>query len=419
MKLHVERARAAMQLERWDLAEQSIGLALAEEPNNAVLHVMQAEVHYRKGQYVAATESAREAIGLAPQWSVGYYWLTYCLLADFRAAGDRERLAAEAADAAIACDPDDPDNYSARADAARCAGRHEQALEFAQVGLALDPEHAGCLRAAARAETGLNRPEAAELTLRRILAIDPESTFAHEHLASALLLQHRSADAYEHVKTLIRKAPDDENVRAIYGEVVRHQHPIVRWLLRSGDWWFDWIYVVIPLGFVPLFAIKWLELEEPSKTLVAVFAVIWLLLCCSYSVVAAGLAEGLIAFSTRFNQLLPETRGLRGLYAVAASGAMVALGAIVFGAFSGSSQPILIGGNIVVAGAIAVTASLARTVREMRLQLLALLVPITVQTIALVWQPSQQRAGGAAMLVLAAWALAVALPLMVSNRERS
>jgi|GEM_PF-3615101 len=418
MKLHIERARAAMDLERWDLAQENLGRALAEEPNSAVLHVLQAEVHYRKRQYLEATDSAREAISLAPQWSVGYYWLTYCLLANCTASGDVERLAGDAADTAIACDPEDPDNYAARAEVARVAGRSKQSIDFAREGLSIDPEHRNCLRLVALGEIGLKRPEAAEITLRRMLSLDPESNFAHEHLSSTLLMQGRSAEAYEHVKALIRRDPDDEDVRLIYGEVVRHQHPVARWLLRSGDFWFDWIYAFVPLGFVPLLSIKWLQLDEPWKTLFTILAVLWLLLCCAYSVVAAGVAEAIITFSTRFNRLLPETRGMRWLYALAAGGAVIAFAALVFGAAIGSSQPILIGGNILVAGAIAVAASLSRTGREMRLQLLALLVPIAVQTIALLWQPDARRAGGAAMLVLAAWALAIAFPLMISNREQ-
>lgn len=418
MDKHVERVRAAMELKRWSLAQESLTEAFAETPNSALLHVLQAEVHLRQGDYVAATDSAREAIALAPDWSAGYFWLTYCLLTNCMASGDAERLAADAANTAIECDPDDPDNYAARAQVARFGQKHEQALRYAEQGLRIDPEHLPCLRHAAEALVALARNDAAESTLRRILSLEPESLFAHEHLARLLLAEGRRAEAYEHVRVIIRLAPDNADVRDVYGEVVRHQHPLARWLLVSSDWWYKLLYLVLPLGLLPLASLEWISVESSTKRVLAVGGVLWLLLCGCYPVIASAAAEGLIAFSGRFNQLLPGTRHLRSAYVVGILGGTIALGAVLAGIVTQTSQPLLLGGNALVALTIWYFARSAATERRRIVCLSTLVVPLGLQLVSLLWQPTVY--GGSTMdvfVVLASWAVAIAVALKVSDHE--
>ena len=103
--MSTERGSILYQTGRHDAAEKEFRAALGEDPSNALAHAMIGLCLSKRAQYDEATEEAREAIRLRPDWHFGYSALAHILL-------DRERLtpAAEAISKAIEIDPFNP-NY--------------------------------------------------------------------------------------------------------------------------------------------------------------------------------------------------------------------------------------------------------------------------------------------------------------------
>lgn len=311
MNVHVERARAAIELKRWPLALEALAHALGEEPEDPYLHVLRSEVLYRSGNYRDSRRAAHDAIALAPEWSWAYYWLAWGLLSDVAAGPDRVVRAAPVADAALAYDPDDPTNHYLRAEVGRIAGRPEEGLVFAYSGLRLDPEHTPCLQSQAACEIDLNEHAEAERSLRRLLALSPESLFGHENLAKVLLEQGRFVEAYNHAKTAVNRDPTDPDIVAVYREAVSQQHVLARglvWLSKSGT---RYPYAALIVWLVPLIAVGLLlqswNAMEGTESLGLVFLP-WTLVFIFHERLAIKAAETVVSFSPRFRHLLPNER---------------------------------------------------------------------------------------------------------------
>jgi cytochrome c-type biogenesis protein CcmH/NrfG len=128
---YLQRAWAAIELERWELAHEEVLRGLADEPNDVRLHILLAEICYRTHDYGDGRAAARNAIALWPESGRAYYWLAANVVADFLEP-DRATRAGEIADQAIACDPDDVANYSLRAQIALFAGDPDAAFRWAK-----------------------------------------------------------------------------------------------------------------------------------------------------------------------------------------------------------------------------------------------------------------------------------------------
>jgi Tetratricopeptide repeat len=418
---HFARARAAIDLKRWDVAHEEILHALLDSPDHPLLHATRAEIRYRLGDLAEAREAAREAIARDPNWYAGYYWLAWSIMSDFLFGPNRAEESLRISDQALKCSPNEPDCHYLRAMAARFAGNHQEAVTYGESGLTIDPEHVGCLEALARSQAELG-DQNAESTWRRLLQIRPESVAAHEELARITLHAEHFAEAYEHVSAAIRQEPNSSALRDLYGEVVRHQHPLARFFLWTSKPWQGHpalIYIIVAIGLAPLLSLKLLP-KGTDKRIEAVLAALAFFFCLGFAFYGAWAivaAETIIAHSAQFSRLVPETRALRPAYAFAWIAAVVIILAVLTSAALMTAQPILLAGNTVVAGIVELIARRSPDGRRRHAARLAMGIPLAVEVIALFGSFPESIRGAAPGLILGAWCITVAAPLIITDRR--
>ena len=91
MNLHLQRALVLLEQSRSDLAEKELRLALAEAPNDALVHALLAQCLCERQELLEATDEAQTAVGLDPELADAHHILARILLQRNR---PREALAA-------------------------------------------------------------------------------------------------------------------------------------------------------------------------------------------------------------------------------------------------------------------------------------------------------------------------------------
>ena len=178
-------------------------------------------------QYDAATEAARQAIGLRPDWDVGY-----ATLAAVMAGRRRWPQAAEAIERAVGLDPFDADHRGVLAGVRLQQRRWADALAAADAGLAVDPQHLACVNARGQALVNLGRPNEAALTLGGALARDPHSATTHANQGWTLLHAGDHRAALDHFREALRIDPNQAWAKAGIVEALKARNVIYRVMLR-------------------------------------------------------------------------------------------------------------------------------------------------------------------------------------------
>ena len=319
MNPHIQRARAAMEVKRWEVAQQALVEALSQDPDNGMLHALRAEAFYRETKYEEARAAARDTIAAEPDRSYGYYWLAWAIISDKSVGRAAFKRAKTAADDALSRGPDDPNNYELRAEIAQMAGNANKALRICYAGLALDPGHINLRLNVARAHINLERYVEAESILEDILGCEPTSAYAHYHLARVALLTDQFEKAYEHSATALQNDPNMYEARDVHRAAMSHLHSIAGALLRYPGRWlriepFLWntagvcavLILISPLLGETLLAVGGIGF------LGTVFAI---LLGMLGKLIAEIAAETVITFSRRFTTFDPDARARRLGYA--------------------------------------------------------------------------------------------------------
>jgi len=402
------RARAAMELKRWEVAWREIAGALAQAPDNVVLHATKAEIGYRLENFSEAREAASEVVRLEPEWNAGYIWLAWIVMGDAEAGEQRPAQAVALAERALECDANDSFGYYVRAAAASFAWDASGACRYASQGLAIDPQHEGCLKSLAAAQIERQRDADAAVTLRRMLELKPESVFAHAELARIALRGQRYHDAYAHVSTVIATNPESASLRELYSEVVSHLHPVARFFLRierALETYPSLGFVGGLMALVPVFSLTLLPKDTSTAvgaSLTALGFFFAMAVLCS-GALAIFAADTVIAWSGKFSRLVPETRSRRFVYA---AGWLAAAGVILgtlSAAFLMSAQPILLVVNTLLAGGVIAISRLAADENCRRATCALVLVPIVMQGVALFWTPDDALRSVAFSLTIAGW----------------
>jgi predicted Zn-dependent protease len=134
MSIHFQRAMVLMEQSRHDLAERELVAAVAESPNDAMVHGTLALCLAERDAFDRATEHADLAVHLAPELPYAHYARAVVL-------GRRNRPdEAEAAIAeALRLEPYDADYYAVLAQARLAQRRWADALSAAEEGLQATP----------------------------------------------------------------------------------------------------------------------------------------------------------------------------------------------------------------------------------------------------------------------------------------
>ncbi len=185
----IARARAAIELDRWDVAADEARRAIAAEPTRAEAHGLLAQALHGKGDKKAALTTLEGALKLAPddEW---LHRLRGSFLIDTK---PREALAA--ANEAVRLSPDNAWGHGLRA---RCLDKlveRAEARRAIQRALELAP-HSGWLhRTRGDIELHVGFPNEAERGYREALKRDPHDAIALNNLGVALQRQQRHDEA--------------------------------------------------------------------------------------------------------------------------------------------------------------------------------------------------------------------------------
>lgn len=213
---------------RWKDAEVLIRGELAKFPESPELYLHLAEVLCGMDRPKEAAESARTAIGLAPDDGYPHEVLARALIessnwkAAERAVGDARSL--------------DGDNADLRSIVARVRleqGRHQECLDEAESGLALDPDHDTCRFFRGVALGRLGRHEEADHQALGLLSDDPDDTFNHAARGWILLERNATAEARMHFQEALRLDPENDGARSGLARSLQQGNPILGWLLRA------------------------------------------------------------------------------------------------------------------------------------------------------------------------------------------
>ncbi|MCG3123717.1 MAG: hypothetical protein GIKADHBN_02138 [Phycisphaerales bacterium] len=220
---HVTRGRMLMSQRRYDLAEKEFGQAIAADPRDPEAFAMMALCLGELQKWEPATDAARQAVALAPDWSYGHYVLSS--LYEDRNMIDEARAAIEEA---LRLDPSDADCWAMRARIALAQRDHEGALKAAEAGLECDAEHEACINLRSLALTNLGRRQEAGEAIAATLARNPLNASSHANMGWTLLHDGKPRPAMEHFREALRLAPDMEWARSGVMEAMKARSPIYR-----------------------------------------------------------------------------------------------------------------------------------------------------------------------------------------------
>ncbi|MBA3698898.1 MAG: tetratricopeptide repeat protein [Planctomycetes bacterium] len=208
MSAHQQRAWAALERSRYDLAEQEFRLVLTEDPDDAQAHAGLALCLSEQKKYDEAEAEAKAAVGLAPD-------IDFCHFALGRVLFERNHFpeAIAAAEEAIRLDPQDANNRYLLAMSFSRQRKWSGCLDVADAGLAIDPEHEGCTNLRALSLTHLGQKDQASDTIAGALERSPESSLTHTNQGWALLHRNDPNAALEHFREALRLDPTNDWAR--------------------------------------------------------------------------------------------------------------------------------------------------------------------------------------------------------------
>lgn len=228
---NMARAEMLISQGRFDLAQEHLHLALAEDPNDPLAHAWLAICFEEGDQLIHATDEAKKAVGLAPDEA----FFHYVLARTFNA----RRMPKEAEFAirqSLELDPSDSSAWSLLAGLKLQAKKYQEALEAADKGLELDPEDTGCLNVRAMSQQGLGLKLDAERTIEGALKRRPDNAFTHANMGWSMLHQGEPRKAMEHFREALRLEPNLEWARQGIIEAMKARFILYRWFLAYFLW---------------------------------------------------------------------------------------------------------------------------------------------------------------------------------------
>jgi len=231
MNIHLVRAIHLIQQDRFELAEEQLRLALAQESNNAECHALLSACLTERKEFKQATEEAQQAIFHAPDLALGHLALARVLRAR-----NRLKEARAAVHEAIRIDPADSQSFSVLASIEAASGQWKACRDAADLGLEADPEDVTCANYRALALTNLGDREAAGQSIQEALLRDPENSETHANEGWRNLHAQRPNEAMLHFQEALRLDPNSEWARAGIVEAMKSRNFIYRWMLSFFLW---------------------------------------------------------------------------------------------------------------------------------------------------------------------------------------
>ncbi|WP_306204340.1 tetratricopeptide repeat protein [Actinoplanes sp. RD1] len=244
------QARSLLEVGRDEQAEATLRAALIEAPDDPRLLLLLSYTLRRRREYPAAVQAADAALALDPDSADAHVERAEGLLALLRA-----RDAAEAGGQAVRIAPDDPAGHLVQARALAAVRRFPEAREAAGRGLALAPRSAYALLTAADIERDAGNRAEAERYVRAGLAINPDDGYGRWLLA---MLDAERLRVRRSLRTLGDVARDNP----ARPDVLSMTWPL-RSLLTALRRWFSAALAVVLVA--ALLALRWDVVTMPAR----------------------------------------------------------------------------------------------------------------------------------------------------------
>lgn len=200
-----QRALAAIELRRWDVARRELTRALAESPNDARALSLLAACSFNLGEVNRAIEQSKTSISSDPAWTHAHYVLALCYTSV-----KKFKEAESAIQEALAIEPENPDFLMVLANLQFAKMNWEKGLALLEEALATDPSHASCLRLTAYGLRQLGRLEDADEIVKKALALHPEDARLYAEAGWTAIRTDASA-AESHFGEALRLNPEDKS----------------------------------------------------------------------------------------------------------------------------------------------------------------------------------------------------------------
>lgn len=240
----IKRAQMLLSQDRYDLAEQTLRSAIAEEPDEGLAYSILSLLKVEQKKYDEAQTLAERALHLSPSEAFGHYANSAVLMHR-----GKLKTAHASIDAAIQLDPTEPDFHGHKALVAVQEMKWKSVIESAETGLMFDPEHVNCKNLRAIALTRLGKRDEAGLALESALASNPEDSYSHANVGWNELHQKQPDKAAEHFKEALRLDPTNEWARQGILESLKAKN----WFYRSALGFLFWLSRFTPKTQMMLF----------------------------------------------------------------------------------------------------------------------------------------------------------------------
>lgn len=231
MSAHLERARLLLAQSRPAEAEREVMLALAAEPNDASALALLALTRANQGKNQAALPPAEEAVGLAPDRPYLHYVRAFVLHRM-----DRDDDAFVAVHEALRLDPQDPNIFALLAAIELARRKWPAALEAAEAALAIEPEHIEAANLRSMALVRLGRRAEAMQTVESALQRDPDNAVSHANQGWKCLHRNDPRQAQEHFREALRLEPNLDYAREGMLQALKARNPVYRGMLAYFLW---------------------------------------------------------------------------------------------------------------------------------------------------------------------------------------
>ncbi len=203
------RVQLLLSQHRYDMAERDLRSMLAQEPSDSTAHALLSLcILHDRSRMAEATETAQQAVGLAPDESLGHYALAVSYLHR-----NRNEEAEAAIQESLRLDPHDADAFAVLSRSYLARDRYQNSLDAAQQGLAIDPDHIDCGNMRSISLERLGRGDEAIRSASETLRRDPDDPMSHAAHGFTLLNAGRYQEAQIAFREALRLDPHNEMAR--------------------------------------------------------------------------------------------------------------------------------------------------------------------------------------------------------------
>jgi tetratricopeptide (TPR) repeat protein len=253
--MKLERIELLLNQRRYDMAEKEIMQAMAESPNDALLHAYLGICLMGRDKLSEAKEAVQKAISFEPDFP-----FVYGLLSKIQYQEGDMKASLNTINEAIRLNPINADFHIHKAYIHFYKNEWDACLEAAEMGLNFNPENVDGLNIRARVLVKLGRSPEASSAFEASMNRNPENAYTHINKGWALLEEGNYDEALKHFKEAVRLDPNNDTARAGLVEGLKAKYWIYRAYLKFAFWlsnmssknrWALMIGLILIVNFVP------------------------------------------------------------------------------------------------------------------------------------------------------------------------